>query len=128
MSEHESADKHFELAVALSRDALKALLLVNAGAAGALVALMDKTSNSKDYALAILLFGSGAVAAVVSYALGYFSQLNYANHKLDVALKRDGSHSYFKHNTFQILTLIFVAIALMFSITGMIAAYCITRF
>jgi hypothetical protein len=67
-------ERHFELAVQLSRDALKALLVVNGGAATALIALMDKSRGGKDYTWAIILFGAGTVAAVISACLGYASQ------------------------------------------------------
>jgi len=111
------SEKHFELAVALARDALKGLLLVNGGAATALVALMDKSDGGKDYTFAILLFAAGAVSAVISACFGYFSQLNYANHRLD-----RNDRSYKRHGTFQAVTIFAVAITILFMIAGILAA------
>jgi len=119
------ADKHYELAVDLSRDALKAILLVNAGAASALIALTDKTS--KDYSLAVLLFGCGAIAAVVSTCLGYLSQLYYANHRLDVSQGDDGGPSHSRHQLYQTMIWIAVAASLVFSVAGMTSAIFVAR-
>jgi hypothetical protein len=115
-------EKHFELAVELSRDALKALLVVNGGAATALIALMDKSSNSKDYTPAILLFAAGAAWAVVSACFGYMSQLHYANHRMD-----GSRHSYRGHTTWQIAAIISVVLTLTFMVSGIIAAAVIAR-
>lgn len=122
MSEHENADKHFELAVTLSRDTLKALLLVNGGAATALIAMMDKSNNSKDYTWAIILFGAGTVGAVISSCFGYFSQLHYANHRVT-----GESHAHKMHQRWQATTLIAVALTLTFGIAGIVTAALIAR-
>jgi hypothetical protein len=103
MGNEESAEKHFGLAVDLARDALKALLLINGGAVSALIALADKAG--RDYSLGVLLFGCGAIAAVISTALGYFSQLHYANHRLEIADGGDGTHMHSRHCLYQSLTL-----------------------
>ena len=110
-------EKHFEFAVELSRDALKALLLVNGGAATALIALMDKSGNSKDYTCAVLLFAAGAAGAVVSTCFGYFSQLNYANHR-----KHSESHPYKLHRRWQIAAILMVALTVGFMVAGIVVA------
>jgi hypothetical protein len=111
-------EKHLELAVELSRDALKALLLVNAGAASALIALTDKSSGGKDYSVPIILFGCGAVATLLAYFFGYFSQLNYGNHRF-----AQRSKSYFWHRVFQALAIVACIISLGFAIFGMANGY-----
>jgi hypothetical protein len=110
-------EKHFEFAVELSRDALRGLLIVNGGAATALIALMDKSDGSRDYTWAIILFAAGAVGAVVSNCFGYFSQLNYANHRMD------GSTSSYKgHRTWQVATILVVGVTLVLMVSGIITA------
>jgi len=107
--------KHFELAVLLSRDALKALLIVNGGAATALIALMGKSGI--DYTCAILLFASGAVGAVISGCFAYFSQLSYANHLFDTE-----KYQHKTHLRWQYTTLAVVLITLACMISGIVAA------
>ena len=116
-----STDKHFELAVALARDALKALLIVNGGAATALVALMDKSNGSKDYTCAIVLFAAGAVFAAVSACFGYISQLCYANHVADK------SYPHRLHERWQTATIATVSITLISMVAGIIVAAFIAR-
>jgi hypothetical protein len=96
------SEKHFEFAVNLARDALKSLLLVNGGAATALIALTDKTNGSKDYSGAIILFGVGAVFSVVSTCFGYFSQLNYANHRMEMEDDQNATRSHTLHRRWQL--------------------------
>jgi hypothetical protein len=79
MSGPDSTNKHLELAVGLSTEALKALFLLNGGAAGALIALTDKAGSKRDYSLAIIVFGIGALLTVASFLFAYISQLEYAN-------------------------------------------------
>jgi hypothetical protein len=115
-------DTHFELAVALSRDALRGLLLVNGGAATALVALMDKSNNNHDYTSSILWFGAGTVGAVISTCFAYFSQLNYANSVLrsghPVTLRKSFiSHKL--HGFWQVAAIISVAATLICTVVGM---------
>jgi hypothetical protein len=115
-------EKHFELAVELSRDALKALLLVNGGAATALIALMDKASNPKDYTPAIFLFAAGAVCAVICACFGYLSQLHYANHRVDGSPK-----SYRGHGRWQYATIAVAFITLSLMVSGIVVATLIAR-
>ena len=119
-----ASEKHFEMAVELARDSLKALLLVNGGAATALIALMDKTDKAHNYTVPILFFAAGAVGAVVSSCLGYFSQLNYANHRMHNEDRKsvDAADSHKKHLIWQTTTLIAVGITLIFMLLGIITA------
>jgi len=78
MSAPDSTNKHFELAVGLSTEALKMLFLLNSGAAGALIALTDKAGSKRDYSQAIIVFGIGALLTVASFMFAYVSQLEYA--------------------------------------------------
>jgi hypothetical protein len=115
-------DKHFEHAVTLSRDALRALLIVNGGAAAALVALMDKTDGARDYTLAILWFGAGAVFSVLSACFAYFSQLSYANGVLNgkhpaTFEKSVGDHK--RHGRWQAIIFVCVLAALICMVLGM---------
>jgi hypothetical protein len=55
------SDKHFELAINISIEALKSLLFVNAGAAASLIALTDKPPAGPNYGISIVLFGAGAM-------------------------------------------------------------------
>jgi hypothetical protein len=118
-------ETHFELAVTLSRDALKSLLIVNGGAATALIALMDKANGSRNYTTAILLFGAGTVGAVMSACFGYFSQLNFANH---IALSgnpltlKESAQCHKKHRNWQGVTIVAVLITIGFMIAGIVCA------
>src|SRR5665213_2807589 len=118
------SEKHFEFAVDLARDALKALLLVNGGAATALVALMDKTDRAHNYTGSILFFAAGAVVAVISSCLGYFSQLHYANHRMEheSGNSEKATQTYKKHNQWQVATLVSVFITLIFMVLGIVTA------
>jgi len=118
------SDKHFELAVELSRDALKALLIVNGGAATALIALMDKTDAKHNYASAVICFAAGAVSAVICYCLGYFSQLSYANHRLLIehGQNNEAARSHLCHNIFQGLAIAFVTLTLVAMVLGILVA------
>ncbi|HEY4943594.1 MAG TPA: hypothetical protein VII56_19355 [Rhizomicrobium sp.] len=121
----DDAERHYELAVALSRDVLKGILLINGGAASALIALTDKTS--KDYSLAVLWFGCGAIAAIVSTAFGYFSQLYYANHRLNVGQGDSGTRSHQFHQLYQALAILSVIASLALSVLGMMVAVNVAR-
>lgn len=77
-----SSDHHFSLAVGISIEALKALLIVNGGAATALIALTGKLPSGTDYSAAILLFGLASLLNALTLVVGYLSQLAYANHRL----------------------------------------------
>lgn len=115
----DESEKHYELAVTLSRDALKALLIVNGGAATALIALMDKSDGAKDYTWAILLFAAGTVSAVICACFGYLSQLNYANHRVDGNL-----HSHNLHQRWQNAITYAAGITILFMIVGIgVAAF-----
>lgn len=122
-----SSDSHFDHAVGLARDAIKALLLFNAGAAGALVALTDKAGNSHDYTLSILFFGCGAMSTIVIYIIGYLSQLSYANHCLEVEKGNGGAKELSRHERLQSLGFKFLAVAVFFSVIGIGTAFIMAR-
>ena len=118
------SEKHFELAVELSRDAQKALLLVNGGAATALVALMEKTGTAHNFTAAIIYFAAATVSSVIASCFGYFSQLNYANHRLSSEQKDDNGarSSHVKHCWWQAAAIAAVIVTLIFMVFGMITA------
>jgi hypothetical protein len=115
-------EKHFEMAVDLARDTLKGLLLVNGGAAIALIALMDKSGSGKDYTGAVLWFAAGAVFAVVSSTFGYLSQLHYANHRMD-----SDQRMHTLHKRWQVAAIISVVATIALMVTGIVSAACAAR-
>lgn len=124
-----SSDKHFELAVGISVEALKALLFVNAGAAGALIALTGKAPTEHDYSFAVLTFGAAAIFTAVAMVVGYLSQLSYANQVAE-AEKNDvvaASREHTRHTRANVTALVLVVIVLMFSIAGMASAFIAAR-
>ena len=74
-----SSKEHFAHAVNIALEAIKSLLLVNGGAATALIALTNKTENGMDYSTSVLFFGCAALLNCFTMIIGYFSQLSYAN-------------------------------------------------
>jgi hypothetical protein len=129
MSNPGSSDKHFELAVSISVEALKALLLFDGGAAAALIALTDKISGAHNYETSILMFGSGALCTVAAFATGYFSQLYYANHVLHESNKQTAKavSSHRLHCMFQTIAICFVIAGLAFGVAGMVLAFFAAR-
>lgn len=121
----QSSEHHFQLAVGISIEALKALLLLNGGAATALIALTGKSDSSPDYSLAILFFGLGALLAVLSFICGYFSQLSYANHRLELENEDAKSAEALikKHVRWQGAAITFVVVSVLASSAGMAAAF-----
>jgi hypothetical protein len=129
MSDLEIADRHFELAVRVAIEALRSLLLLNGGAATALIALTDKTHPMHDYTWAIMSFGAGALLTVIAWLFGYLSQLHYANHRFASA-NRDsvGAGRMIQwHGLFQRVAFGFVALSLLASILGIVAAIATAR-
>lgn len=115
-----SYDEHFKLAVDLSKEALKAVFLLNAGAATALIALMDKTNSHYNYSLAIIFFGVGVLLSTASFCLAYFSQLWYANHRMS-ADERDPSAAnkhYRRHSIYQTLAIVSTVLAVVVASIG----------
>lgn len=119
-----ASDQHLELAVKLSIEALKSLLLLNGGAATALIALSDKSEKS-DYGIAIILFGLGAILSVLAFIFGYFSQLQYANSRWasEYSNHAEVNKRHKQHLIFQKITLVVVALSLVASASGMWSAY-----
>ena len=118
------SEKHFELAVGIAIGALNAMLLVNGGAATALIALMDKTDAKHNYTSAVICFAAGAIFTVVGYCFGYFSQLNYANHRMsnENEQRSAADHSHKWHRIWQCLTLVAVGLALAAMVLGLLVA------
>lgn len=120
----QNADEHFKHAVQISIEALKALLLVNAGAAAAFVALMDRSTTTANYSSAILWFGGGAVLTVIAFVLGYYSQVNFANYRLladEDKAKAQARHR--DHVSLNGAAGVFVLVAIVCSVVGMARAY-----
>ncbi|WP_226016038.1 hypothetical protein [Novosphingobium sp. FKTRR1] len=110
----DSSDHHFELAVQIAVEGLKNLFILNGGAATALIALTSQGGGGDKYALAVVLFGIGALCSVCAFASGYFSQLSYANH-----MKSGASAAWQSHGFFQKLTMGLVVLSLVTSGIGM---------
>jgi len=125
MADHNS-DHHFGLAVSLSIEALKALLLLNGGAATALIALTDKTQGTVPYGPAVAAFGFGAFLTVVAFACGYFSQLAYANHRFAHDHEQDGKNAHVNHLRWQRGAIVCVVLAFVAWVLGMLLALCAT--
>ena len=124
MSE-KSSEHHFALAVTVAVEALKALLLVNGGAATALIALSDKSMGHSKYGNAVLFFALAALLNATTLVVGYFSQLAYANHRFyreqdDVG---NAEASFKWHNVGQIAAICLVLMSLLASAAGMSFAF-----
>jgi hypothetical protein len=92
-------DKHFGFAVDLARDCFKALLILNGGAAVALVALAGALAESQGAAVdlaglgsSVVLFGFGSLLSVLAYGFAYLAQVEYGNGRLALTLKREERH------------------------------------
>jgi hypothetical protein len=119
----EEAQKH---AVTISIEALKALLIVNAGAAGALIALMDRGRSSSDYSSAVGLFGVGALLTVIAFIIGYYSQLSYAEHCAQEKGAK-AAKAFRAHYIWQAAALTLVVVSVAASLAGMADAYIIAK-
>jgi fucose permease len=120
-----SSDHHYGLAVTVAVEAVKALLLVNAGAAAALIALTDKVDGARNYSVAILWFGIGAWCAVLAFIVGYFSQLSYANHKYqdEHSNAAQAKEQYRNHQRFQRIAVYLVIASTLAGTVAMIEAW-----
>ena len=118
-----SGDKHFGHAVTISIEALKALLLVNGGAATALIAL--KTKGGGSFVLPVLFFGLAALLNAFTLTLGYFSQLSYANSRLqqETGSPDKAITSSCNHNRWQACAIVVLMISLAASAGGMVTAF-----
>lgn len=72
------SNRQFQAAIRIAVDTQGALLLLNGGAALALIATTSRSDARHSYALSIACFGTAALAAVIGLVLSYFSQLSYA--------------------------------------------------
>ena len=122
MSESGS-DVHYAHAVNAAIEAVKSLLLVNGGAATALIAL--KSQGDADLGLPVLLFGLAALLNSFTLVLGYFSQLNYANARAaiengQIEESREGMRM---HGRFQTISILVILLSLIASGSGMFMAF-----
>lgn len=115
------SDEHFKLAVGIAIEGMKAGLYVNAGAATALIALMEKGQNPRAASCAIITFGLGAVVSVLAFGGGYFSQLNYANHRLAVEKgnAESASQALSLHRRWQWVTIFLTTISICLGVCAM---------
>jgi len=123
--ENNSSDHHFALTVNISIEALKALLIVNGGAATALIALSSKSPDGLNFGVAVLLFGLAALLNSVTLVTGYFSQLAYANHRLafeqqDMA---EATKCIKQHDCWQLVAVGIVMVSLIVSAAAMFCAF-----
>ena len=120
-----SSEQHYALAVSIALEALKALLIVNGGAATALIALTGKAQDGPNYSLSILLFGLAALLNAATLTIGYFSQLSYANHRFAIEHEdTDGTTKNFKmHCAWQYCAMAVVLASLAASAAGMFFAF-----
>ena len=123
-----SSKDHFSFAVNIALEAIKSLLLVNGGAATALIALTSKADSGIDYTWSVLFFGCGALLNCLTMILGYFSQLHYANSTMASENRNDhlviAEHRL--HVRYQYIAIIILVISLIFSSLGMVHAVIIT--
>lgn len=117
------SDVHYAHAVNTAIEAVKSLLLVNGGAATALIAL--KTKGGADFGLPVLLFGLAALLNAFTLVLGYFSQLNYANSRAAVEEGRlnEARQGARLHRRFQFVAIIVMGLSLIASAGGMSMAF-----
>ena len=125
MSAPDSTNKHLELAVGLSTEALKMLFLLNSGAAGALIALTDKAGSKRDYSQAIIVFGIGALLTVASFMFAYISQLEYAKARFasDYSDEPGTVHYHRRHVVFSYIAIGLFMSALIAGGFGMFSAF-----
>lgn len=120
--------EHFSYAVNIALEAVKSLLLVNGGAATALIALTNKGESSVDYSMPVLSFGAAAILNCIVMVIGYFSQLYYANSVAAYEMNNtELAKSHHKiHGIFQWIAIAVLVLSLIFSIIGMSRAIVIT--
>ena len=121
-----TSEQHFSFAVNIAIEAIKSLLLVNGGAATALIALTSKDRSSADFGLAVLLFGAAALFNALTLVVGYFSQLSYANHRLYFEKDdcTEAETSIKRHEFLQHVAGGMIATSLLLSSAAMVSAFC----
>jgi hypothetical protein len=77
---------HWEQGIKYAIEGTKALLLLNGGAAVALLAFVGNLGNPVPAANALLSFGAGALLAVIVFFCAYQTELHYGNQMNKVAL------------------------------------------
>src|ERR1700747_1297816 len=112
-----SSDTHFDHAVNLSIEGLKSLFLLNGGAATALIALTDKAPGTPDYSVPTVLFGVASFLAVLTFVVGYLSQLSYANHRLftEIREREKAKREIKRHDRRQCIAICLVCLSLLTS-------------
>ncbi|QGP78117.1 hypothetical protein [Sphingobium sp. CAP-1] len=121
----DSSDHHFALTVNIAVEALKSLLIVNGGAATALIALTDKKASGSNFGLSILLFGLAALFNAVTLVVGYFSQLSYSNHRLSYEQNDmlESEKCIRRHQFYQNVAIALIVGSLIASAAGMAWAF-----
>ena len=127
-SEGRTSTEHFALDTKIAIEALRSLLLVNGGAATALIALTAKTQGGPEYGLPVLLFGFAALLNAITLVIGYFSQLAYANHVLAIENSdlKNAQKQLGKHGVKQWAAIATLAVSLAVSVGGMYTAFRVT--
>ncbi|MGD0189448.1 MAG: hypothetical protein ABSD74_01770 [Rhizomicrobium sp.] len=125
MTSQDEADQSFALAINFSVEMHKAFLILNGGAATALVALMSKDARAPNFTLAVLSFGGGAVATVGAMAIAYCANLSYANHRQDIANgdKKAAQSHHREHVIFQVIWGGIAVIAFALAASGLYEAW-----
>jgi hypothetical protein len=106
--QREDTRHHFGLAVGIAKEGLRALLILNGGAAVALIALAGSDKQIKfdisTLGERVVLFGIGAFMAAGACLTGYLSQLYYANsvHHGDTS---EGPVAHWRHRILNGITL-----------------------
>lgn len=123
--ENAGNEAHFGYAVSLSIEGLKSLFLLNGGAATAMIAITDRTPGSPNYAMPTIYFGGAAFLAVLTFAVGYFSQLSYANHRFNHGNGQASAADleFRRHNALQNIAIMLVSVSLVLSGCGMYQAF-----
>jgi hypothetical protein len=120
-----AAVEHFKLAVGLATEALKSLIFVNGGAATALIALMNSASYSADFSIAALVFGLSSLLNAITMAVGYLSQLSYANsiQSAEYSNNVDASKFHKTHGICQTIAMFTLTLGFVCSFLGGFSAY-----
>ncbi|MFB3893001.1 MAG: hypothetical protein ACE15C_13365 [Phycisphaerae bacterium] len=83
-----AASIHFSAVVSFARDAVKTTLLINGGAAVAILTKLGSASYSADYfKWSLLTYACGVLAAAIASGLAYFAQRSIAERELQGAIR-----------------------------------------
>jgi hypothetical protein len=101
---------HWEQGIKYAIEGTKALLLLNGGAAVALLAFLPNMQDRAPTANSLVCFGVGALLAVVVFIFAYLTQLYYGNQMNKVAL------------TFHLTTYLLFLLAIIAFLSGLVLA------